>query len=95
MPEAFVCYDLYSKDSVLLKSEYQTITLAASGEWQQLNLAFKADSAGYVKVSVQNYSDKDVWFDDLRVVTVEEMIVQENHYDPFGFNLTDIERAYF
>ncbi len=40
---------------------------------------------------MQNYSAKDVWFDDVRVVTVEEMVVQENHYDPWGQNLVDLE----
>ena len=51
----------------------------------------RADSAGYVEVSVQNYSEQNVWFDDFRIVAVEEMVVQENHYDPFGQNLVDIE----
>ncbi len=90
-PEAFVCYDLYTKDSVWVKSSYQTLTTAAQDEWEQLSLSFTADSAGYVEVSVQNYSAKDVWFDDVRVVTVEEMVVQENHYDPWGQNLVDLE----
>ena len=90
-PEAFVCYDLYTKDSVWVKSAYQTLTTAAENEWQQLDLSLKADSAGYVEVSVQNYSHKDVWFDDVRVVTVEEMTVQENHYDPWGQNLVELE----
>ena len=48
-------------------------------------------NAGYVVVSVENGEALDVWFDDLRVVAAEDMAVQENHYDPFGQNLPDIE----
>jgi hypothetical protein len=44
----------------------ERINVTASDDWQQLDLAFKADSAGYVNVSIENYSAKDVWFDDLR-----------------------------
>jgi RHS repeat-associated protein len=44
-----------------------------------------------VEVSVQNYSAKNVWFDDVRVVTVEEMVVQVNHYDPWGQHLPELE----
>jgi RHS repeat-associated protein len=34
----------------------------------------------------------DVWFDDIEVVHTEALIVQENHYDPFGLELAGIEK---
>lgn len=35
---------------------------------------------------------RDVWFDDMGVVVQGSMIVQENHYDPWGMNLVGIEK---
>jgi RHS repeat-associated protein len=34
----------------------------------------------------------DVWFDDIEVVHTEALIVQENHYDPYGLSLSGIEK---
>jgi hypothetical protein len=33
----------------------------------------------------------EVWFDDLAISHTEALIVQENHYDPWGLSLAGIE----
>ncbi|MEO1655123.1 MAG: RHS repeat-associated core domain-containing protein, partial [Bacteroidota bacterium] len=39
-----------------------------------------------------NESPQAVWFDDFQIEHDPELIVQENHYDPFGLNLVGIEK---
>ncbi|OGX91457.1 hypothetical protein BEN49_19660 [Hymenobacter coccineus] len=94
VPRASIKYDFYDKDSVLVASEVKYLEHDAANAWQQLVVGFKAKEDGYVVASAQNGSPKDVWLDDftLRTTTVA-MIVQENHYDPWGQNLVDIEVA--
>ena len=60
-------------------------------EWQELKVGTKADSAGYVKVSLINESGTAAYFDDMALGVVDEVKVQENHYDPWGLNLVGIE----
>jgi len=90
-PQAYVRYNLYNKDSVLVKSDVQLLDDSADNAWQQLLLNLTAKEDGYVTVALENNSAKDVWFDDMRVASTQDMVVQENHYDPFGQNLVDIE----
>jgi RHS repeat-associated protein len=50
------------------------------------------EQEGYVRVFVANESDVPVWFDDLEVSLEKGLLVQENHYDPWGLNLAGIEK---
>ncbi|WP_166648194.1 DUF6443 domain-containing protein [Hymenobacter sp. UV11] len=94
VPRASIKYDFYDKDSTLIASEVKYLERDAANNWQQLELGFKARQEGYVVVSVQNATKQDVWFDDAALrTTTTELIVQENHYDPWGQNLIDIEVA--
>ncbi|WP_162347415.1 DUF6443 domain-containing protein [Pontibacter fetidus] len=49
--------------------------------------------AGYVKIELthERIENVDVYFDDL-TISHEHIVVQENHYDPWGLNLTGIEK---
>ena len=63
-----------------------------AGEWQRLMTQMQADSAGYVEVTLQDESPEAAYFDDLLLRIAQEKGIQENHYDPWGQNLIDIER---
>ena len=91
-PAAALHYEYYTRDSVLVTSKDISLSSHAVGGWEKLQGSFKADSAGYVRVSLQNTSPTDVWFDNAAIGVKPSMIVQENHYDPWGLNLTGIER---
>lgn len=91
VPRASLKYDFYDQDSNLVASKVRYLEKGEASNWQRLALEFKADQDGYVQVSLQNGSAKDAWFDDLKVAADADMIVQENEYDPFGQNLTNIE----
>lgn len=93
LPRASLTYEFYDKDSALVSTN--TLYLDENGRrnWQQLAGGQKATADGYVNIFLANASGKDAWFDDLSVTTVPITAVQENHYDPFGQNLVELETA--
>ncbi|WP_317191402.1 DUF6443 domain-containing protein [Hymenobacter guriensis] len=91
LPTAFLRYELFDQDSQLVASGTRSLLRTATDTWQRLDLGLKADSAGYVKVSVINESAIPAYFDDLALQPAEPLYFQENHYDPWGLNLVGIE----
>ncbi|AKD02127.1 LamG-like jellyroll fold domain-containing protein [Pontibacter korlensis] len=66
-----------------------------NGAHQMLELTVPViQKAGYLRVEVRHdaVEDVDVYFDDLEVEHRHGILVQENHYDPWGLNLAGIER---
>ena len=92
IPQAYLRYELFNRDSQLVATRTSALTQTATDSWQHLNAGLKADSAGYVRVSLVNQSALPAYFDDLALSRpVEPTNYQENHYDPFGLNLVGIE----
>ena len=93
LPTAYLRYELFNKDSQLVATHIQALRRTASDEWQHLQAGTKADSAGFVHVSLVNESGTAAYFDDITLSRVAPTTYQENHYDPFGLNLVGIEQA--
>ena len=91
LPNAFLRYELFNQDSQLVATRIQPLQRTATDEWQHLEAGIKADSAGYVKVSLVNESGTPAYFDDLALRPIDPNEYQENHYDPWGQNLVGIE----
>ncbi|RPD44109.1 hypothetical protein DNI29_22185 [Hymenobacter sediminis] len=91
LPKAFLRYELFTQDSQLVATRLQPLERTATDEWQHLEAGMKADSAGFVRVSVLNESGTPAYFDDLALKAVDPQQYQENHYDPWGLNLVGIE----
>lgn len=91
MPVAYLRYELFNRDSQLVDTRTLPLARTAVDEWQRLKTGMKADSAGYVQVSLINESNTPAYFDDLTLVARTALTVQENNYDPFGLNLVGIE----
>ncbi|GAA4379797.1 hypothetical protein GCM10023186_17580 [Hymenobacter koreensis] len=91
VPLAYLRYDLFDQDSQLVATRKVNLLPTATDEWQQLKTGLTADSAGYVVVTLVNESSIDAYFDDLALRPVDQTLVQENHYDPWGMNLVGIE----
>jgi RHS repeat-associated protein len=91
LPKAFLRYELFNKDSQLVAARTQPLQRTATDEWQHLEAGLKADSAGYVRVTLVNESTTPAYFDDLALRPVDPVEIQENHYDPWGQNLVGIE----
>ncbi len=92
VPQAYLRYELFNRDSQLVATRTSALTRSATDSWQRLTAGLKADSAGYVRVSLVNQSALPAYFDDMALSRpVEPYKYQENHYDPFGLNLVGIE----
>jgi len=92
VPKAQLRYLFYDKDNKFISSQSVAVTASAANSWLKLTLPqFTATQDGYLQVLVVNESNVDVWFDDLSITHTEALIVQENHYDPWGLNLAGIE----
>ncbi|MBD2768580.1 hypothetical protein IC235_11850 [Hymenobacter sp. BT664] len=90
-PQASLTYELYTQDSVLVKRATCSLSATGEAEWQQLQQGFRAREGGYVQVYLANASATNAWFDDLQAEVFPVLTQQENHYDPFGQNLPEIE----
>ncbi len=93
VPTAYLRYDLFSKDSQLVATHTRPVQRTATDAWQQLTTGLRADSAGYVEVSLVNDSGVPAYFDDLQLKITTAVAIQENNYDPFGLNLVGIESS--
>ncbi|WP_299464607.1 hypothetical protein [uncultured Microscilla sp.] len=65
---------------------------AGAGQWQELELSYTATERGYLQVFAANESDQTVFFDDMVVEHTPQLIVQENHYYPFGLELEGLSK---
>ncbi len=63
-----------------------------AGQWQELELSYTATERGYLQVFAANESDQEVFFDDMVVEHTPQLIVQENHYYPFGLELEGLSK---
>ncbi len=91
-PKAYLRYIVYDKDSAYVTSGYRAVTKGAEQDWEELELSYTARQDGFAEVYVANESGEEVWFDDMSVSTTQPMLVQENHFDPWGLNLVGIEK---
>ncbi|HAS42422.1 MAG TPA: hypothetical protein DCS93_18230 [Microscillaceae bacterium] len=93
VPNGYLRGVFYNKDGQPVITGAQIAYLQSStGSWQDLELTFTATERGYLQVFVANESDQEVFFDDMVVEHTPQLIVQENHYYPFGMNLAGIEK---
>ncbi len=95
-PQAYLQITTY-KDSLLrevLTEKRLEIGAAAQENWLQVadSLVFSED--GFAVVSLKNNSDLPVLFDNLELKvygTEKAVIIQENHYEPFGMTLKGLD----
>ncbi|AKD02114.1 hypothetical protein PKOR_01870 [Pontibacter korlensis] len=91
-PKAYLRYIVYDADSNYVDSGYQALSGKANKGWEELELAYTAEQDGFAEVYLANESAEEAWFDDMSVAVAGPMLVQENHYDPWGLNLAGIEK---
>ncbi len=95
-PKGYIEIAVY-KDSLLTELlQTKTTQISEKGEyfWENLQDSLTFDTDGFVVVSLRNESEKDVLFDelDLKVYGTEKaVIIQENHYEPFGMTLKGLD----
>lgn len=91
-PKAYIRYIVYDSDSNYVESGYRALSGQANRGWERVELEYAAAQDGFAEVYLANESQEEAWFDDMSVSVEGGMLVQENHYDPWGMNLVGIER---
>ena len=95
VPNAYLRYVLYDEAGEnVIKSEKVFVTLPVNPQdWETLSLDFDIPENGILQVYTANETaDQNVWFDDFKVTFTPQLIVQENHYYPFGLELEGINK---
>jgi RHS repeat-associated protein len=90
-PTAYLRYIFYNTSGVPIGFGTSAIT-GASTSCNNLSVNYTAPEAGTLQVYVANESNTDVWFDEVNITVTQQLIAQENHYDPWGLNLVGIEK---
>lgn len=91
-PKAYLIWRFYDKADNFINSQSQLLNTCGQGAWIKLEGDFEAPQDGYLEIFVLNESDVEVWFDDMQIKHQQGMIVQENHYYPFGMNIVSLEK---
>ncbi|MDX2304509.1 MAG: RHS repeat-associated core domain-containing protein [Microscillaceae bacterium] len=92
IPNAYLKLQIYDKDDNFIGSEIRYISSLAAEGWEKLQLEYEAPQDGRIELFVANQSKQEVYFDDVIATSTEAMIVQENHYYPFGLNIVSLEK---
>ncbi|MGE0930844.1 JAB-like toxin 1 domain-containing protein [Peijinzhouia sedimentorum] len=58
---------------------------------EELALDITASQGGFVEVYVYNSSASPVWYDQFSISSSQAVIIQENHYYPFGMQIAGLE----
>ncbi|WP_238325357.1 hypothetical protein [Lunatimonas lonarensis] len=85
-PEAYLIYALYDQDSNRYEVGKQVLTKNAANQHEVLEENLYISEDGYLETFVVNETPEDVWFDDFMVMSTTSPIMQETHYDPWGWN---------
>ena len=93
VPTSYLQWVLYDEAEQYLSSSTQMMGAGSAGAWDLLAVELDIPQSGYLQVYVANESGQDVWYDDLEVRHETSRVIQENHYYPFGGNLTGLEMA--
>ncbi|WP_425637958.1 DUF6443 domain-containing protein [Algoriphagus yeomjeoni] len=93
-PEAYLIYALYDEDSNRYEVGKKVLTKNAANQHEVLEEEMYISKDGYMETFVVNETSEDVWFDNMMVMSTTPVIVQENHYDPWGLELTGLGYQY-
>ncbi len=88
-PRAYLNYILFDEELNYVDAGFTQVGNTASTH-QQLTLATSIAEKGYIYVYLSNESQTDfnVYFDDFRITHTKGKVIQEDHYYPFGLNIS-------
>ena len=97
-PRGYLNYIRFDQDFNYIDGGFQQITVAANThQTLMLSTSFTGSNlnGGYVYVWLSNESDSSfpVYFDDFKVTHTKGVILQEDHYYPFGMNMKAISSS--
>jgi RHS repeat-associated protein len=86
--------DLYSITKTLISSSVYNFPLT-SHSWVSVspsNIAITNTSVAFVKFTLVNPNTFPIFIDDWKIEEKGKVVVQENHYDPYGFELFGLDK---
>ena len=88
LPRAYLNYVLFDKDFKYITAGFSQVGGTAN-QFLETTLSKGIAKAGYIYVYLSNESNKStpVYFDDFRITHTKGVIMQEDHYYPFGMNI--------
>ena len=94
VPKGELVLELRDSTDSLIFEKREKLTISSAVSWEKLmsNLEIKED--GNLSVYIDNSSSDKVYFDEFIIERTEAtvaVVVQENHYYPFGMNMKGIE----
>lgn len=93
LPKAYLRAIFYNQENnAYIRQQTQPLASGANIH-QNLSMTFEAETDGTLQIFVANEANTDVFFDNIDITHTENLIVQENHYYPFGMNLVGIEKS--
>ncbi|EAY24864.1 putative cell wall-associated protein [Microscilla marina ATCC 23134] len=94
LPNAYLRYVLYDETGTkALQSGRVFVTTAAKTHWERLHFDYEVPANGVLQIYIANETeDEPVYFDDMVVEHTPQLIVQENHYYPFGLELEGLSK---
>jgi RHS repeat-associated protein len=88
VPQAWLQYTVTRADNgQFVRNDIAYISARAEGTWEQLQLSLEITEDYPVKVEVSTWNGDGVtmvYFDDMSVTQTTGMVVQENHFYPYG-----------
>ena len=66
VPDAYLKYNFYDREGILLESDYQMIDRQAKDAWQKLAIHKAISQDGYVQIELGNNSKRPVWMDGVK-----------------------------
>jgi len=88
-PKAYLNWILFDSDFVVVNAGTHFDQVGSSVVKEHLQSGnITVPSSGYFYVYVSNESTQDVYFDDVRLEHTRGQILQEDHYYPFGLNIS-------
>jgi RHS repeat-associated protein len=93
LPKAELRAVLYDFEGNYLTEQYVSLSTTQTNDWEELVIEdWQIPENGILQVLTTNGSDVAVYFDDMSVQVEENLIVQENHYYPFGLELSGLTK---
>ena len=91
-PRAYLNYLLFDRDFNYVDAGFVQVSALAQVNHEQLSMALDITENGYLYVYLSNETGTDlsVYFDDLRVEHIQGIVLQEDHYYPFGATIRDL-----
>ena len=79
---------------MLYKTGKKTLSRNAANQHEELEEELYISKDGYMETFLVNETEEDVWYDNFRVLSSTALVVQENHYDPWGMVLKGLDYQY-